>query len=120
MSDISYTEIHNIIDLFYVKAKKDILIGFQFNVIDDFDKHISHISQFWEFQLTGQITKKLEHPFNMPIHQQLNLTLGQLNRWIVLFFETLDEQLTDQDLILEWKEKVNVFKNIFIRNFLVS
>jgi truncated hemoglobin YjbI len=118
---LPFQKIHHVIDKFYEKAKTDILIGFHFRDIDDFDEHIKHIALFWEFQLNGKISTPLKKPFNMfEAHLKLKINLGQLNRWIVLFYQTLDEENIEENTQQEWKAKVEFFKDIFIRKILVS
>lgn len=105
-----------IIKSFYEKAKKDFLIGYHFRVISDFDSHIPRICEFWNLQLNGQVDRT-HLPFKLlEVHTPLQIKLGELNRWIVLFKTTLDECIkaktitsTESDFFLE---KVNHFRNI--------
>ncbi len=117
----SFDLIHQVVDAFYEKAKTDILIGFQFNHIQDFDHHINHVSLFWEQQLLGSLSAIPEYPFNVPdAHLKLKINIGQLNRWIVLFHQTLDEIITNPKMNELWKNKIEFFKDIFVRKFLVT
>ena len=62
---ISIDIIDSVIQSFYDKAKKDILIGYQFRVIDNFDTHIPKIVSFWQLQLNKEITNRDHLPFNL-------------------------------------------------------
>ena len=96
--------IDEIIKNFYDKAKKDILIGYHFRVIDDFDKHIPKIVSFWELQLNKTISNKDHLPFNiLKKHKPLKINRGEVFRWEKLFELTLDEYI--QKGLLSTKEK---------------
>lgn len=105
--------IHQIIHSFYEKAKVDLIIGYHFRNIQDFDQHIPHIARFWEIQLLG---KKLEgEPFDMiNKHLALQFNQGQLDRWIKLFIDNLNEfELSEEDRN-NWLSKIEFFKNKLI------
>lgn len=104
--------IDRVIRSFYDKAKKDILIGYHFRVIDNFDKHIPKIVSFWELQMNKEITNKEHLPFNiLKKHAPLKINRGEVFRWEVLFMNTLDEfkELTDENK-KQWMESVEFFK----------
>ena len=111
MSDLSFALIHSTVKAFYKKAVDDILIGFHFNHIDDLDAHIERISYFWQLQLTGKIEKNELLPFNLiEVHRPMKLTSGMVDRWIVLFHQTLyASELTDDQKSL-WKKKIELFR----------
>ena len=123
-SEISYEEILEIVDFFYKKAVSDILIGYHFDhVRSHLDEHVRRISDFWQLQLTGEMDHKESLPFAMiPLHKARKLKMGELNRWILLFDQTLD----DFDGVLSsyaglknsWKEKIADFKKIFVHRVL--
>jgi len=88
------------------------MIGYHFRVIEDFDSHIPRIIGFWERQLLNQTDYKSTIPFDLiNVHRPLGIKLGELNRWVILFKETLNEnkiESTDQDF---WLEKVSIFRD---------
>ncbi len=112
---LTYPIILEIITSFYDKATKDILIGYHFRFIEDFDEHLPRIASFWQLQLTGKIDAKEQLPFNLiAAHKPLKLNKGEVHRWVILFENTLDEfiqsqKISDMDKI-DWMKKVEKFK----------
>jgi hypothetical protein len=48
-----------VVTAFYSEAKNDILIGYHFRNIPDFEEHIPRIITFWEIQLLGKSSFKI-------------------------------------------------------------
>lgn len=110
--------IFSIVDAFYDKAKTDILIGYHFRNIHNFDEHIPRIAIFWEVQLLGSSQKKISHPFDMMgAHLPLKIKRGELGRWLLLFRKTMQEkqQAEFQGLAQTWEEKLKFFESVFLR-----
>lgn len=112
IKELNYPIILDVIQRFYDKARADVWIGFHFRVIEDFDSHIPRIADFWQLQLTG----KMEHPTSLPfrlldVHKEMKLTSGHINRWVVLFHETLLETNLSEEIMSEWKKKVELFRS---------
>ena len=83
--------IKNVIEHFYLKARTDILIGYHFRHIENFDEHIPRIISFWEIQLLGQSLRPLETSFDvLKVHIPLGIKPGELGRWLVLMKKTID------------------------------
>lgn len=117
---MTYQDIRQVIEAFYAKATTDFLIGYQFARIEDFATHIPRIADFWEPQVLGVCTHPESFPFRLIAkHLSLNLKTGELNRWIILFFETLDEfeksRPEESETVKLWKEKV-----LFLKERLLS
>ncbi len=115
------TESHEIIrrtvDAFYAKARTDIFLGYHFARIADFSTHLPRIYAFWELQLIG----KSEFHFSPPLdvlraHMPLHIHTGEVNRWIKLFHETLNEISMPAEFRELWREKLNHFQQIFLRS----
>jgi truncated hemoglobin YjbI len=109
-----------VVNEFYAKAKNDILIGYHFRIISDFESHIPRIAAFWELQLLGSTQRTLNSPFDlMKVHTPLHLKRGELGRWVLLFKKTLDEQEAPEfmELKTKWLEKLDFFAGIFSRFF---
>lgn len=103
--------IKKVIETFYQKAREDILLGYQFAKIKDFNEHIPRIIAFWEIQLLGKTERPIDSPFDlMNVHRPLHIKRGELDRWVVLFEKTLVECNTDQDLKEEWMKRVMYFR----------
>jgi len=114
--------IQTVIESFYEKAKVDILIGYHFRHIIDFESHIPRICAFWELQLLGSSEKKINPPFDiLKAHVPLHIKRGELGRWIVLFKKTLEEQTKKHPEFLSlkkiWEEKLIFFEGVFLRFF---
>ena len=109
-----------VVDSFYAKAKTDVLIGYHFRVITDFDEHIPRIATFWDLQLLGKTNRTISEPFDvLNIHIRMGIHKGELGRWLLLFRKTLDEETLKHpqmaDLKERWMERLIVFEGIFSR-----
>lgn len=118
MKDVDW--IFAVVDAFYAKAKTDVLIGYHFRVIEDFDTHIPRISAFWEIQLLGSTNRTLSEPFDVArIHQMMGIHRGELGRWLLLFRKTLEEQTEAHPEFSHmkelWLERLKFFENVFLR-----
>ena len=97
MNDIQTREdIEQLIDKFYEKMLKDIVIGFIFTDIAkvNLEEHQSVICDFWETVLFNRPAYK-RGPEVMNVHHELNkkipLKKGHFTRWLFLFSSTVDE-----------------------------
>lgn len=118
--------IDSIVYDFYSRAVVDPIIGFHFRRIQEFQgsdplrppmeafaNHLPRISSFWQIQLL-QGTKQVLPPFNLKrSHDHLGLRSGQVNRWLILFNETLDFSKGDEEFIKRWKEKLTLLRPFF-------
>ncbi len=103
---------------FYDKAKTDILIGYHFRNIHDFDEHIPRIAAFWDMQLLQKTERPYGKPFDvMAAHVPLGIKRGELGRWLLLFKKTLDETSDFPELKAKWLERLNFFEGVFLRFF---
>lgn len=114
--------IFRVVDNFYAKVKVDVLIGYHFWRITDFDIHIPRIASFWDIQLLGTTDRTLSHPFDMlGIHEPLKIKYGELGRWLVLFKKTLNEETEKYPeftyLRERWEERLKFFEGVFSRFF---
>lgn len=118
------------VESFYKKVVYDVLIGYHFEKFRDpevLEHHLQRLATFWEMQLTGKVTVKVDRPFNLLYtHLQLGLKKGELGRWIVLFHQTLDELAAEFDknapseeaaeihlICKEWKNRIAFFEERF-------
>ncbi len=110
-----------VIEAFYKKAKEDVMIGYHFRHIQDFESHIPRIAAFWDLQLLGKTQRQIDKKFDvLNAHVPLNIKKGELGRWLVLFKKTLDERLEQseqQDLKQKWLERLDFFEEAFLRFF---
>ena len=114
--------ISRVVHSFYLQAKNDILIGYHFRNIPDFEEHIPRISAFWEIQLLGKSSLPLSKPFEVVnAHTPLGIKRGELGRWLVLFKKSLCDEFEQnpqmRELKLKWEERLDHFEKIFSRSF---
>lgn len=112
--------IFSVVDAFYQSARTDVLIGYHFRNIQDFDEHIPRIASFWEIQLLGSAKRPLSEPFDvLKVHSPLGIKRGELGRWLVLFKKALNEQSLAHPEFFELKEqwllRLNFFEGVFSR-----
>ncbi len=114
-----------VVDAFYQKAKSDILIGYHFRNIKDFEEHIPRIASFWDLQLLGKTEREVTHPFDVAkLHLALSIKKGEVGRWLVLFRKTLEDMTSShpemKDLSILWRERLVFFEDVFLRLFSVK
>lgn len=112
---LKYSTILNIVKAFYHKATNDILIGYHFRFIEDFDSHFPRIADFWQLQLTGEMDHPESKPFDIiNVHLPLKIKKGEIDRWVLLFSQTLDEFIHTKKINLElkkqWMQKIVIFQ----------
>lgn len=119
--------IEEVVDSFYEKAISDFLIGYHFKKIQtgdalyptlsDFAHHLPRIKIFWKFQLLKDFKNTLS--FNLKdTHIPLKIHKGELDRFMLLFYETLDQfEKTYPGLTLfnDWRSRLQFFKVQFIK-----
>ena len=113
--DIDY--ISSVVRAFYEKAKSDIIIGYHFRHIENFDEHIPKIIRFWCLQLLDLPQEKIKEFQKEGIpnqiikkHLYLKIKKGEVGRWVLLFKETIDQHPSNElsknwsSLVLKWKK----------------
>lgn len=111
-----------VITHFYDKAKTDILIGYHFRVVKDFDTHIPRIAAFWDMQLLGKTNRNFGEPFDvMKVHTPMGIKRGEVGRWLVLLKKTLDENVKTHPEFSElkdlWLKRLDFFEGVFLKFF---
>lgn len=107
--------IEEVVRAFYQKARNDVLIGYHFARIPDFEAHLPRIFAFWELQLLGHTTRELDRPLDaIRAHVPLNIHRGEIGRWVKLFTETLEEKNLDPALRDLWLSKLQHFQQVFL------
>lgn len=90
MRDVeSIEDIQLFVDTFYSKVREDELIGpiFQNVIQDKWPEHLAKMYRFWQTILLD------EHTYNgrpFPPHMNLPVEREHFERWLSLFFETID------------------------------
>lgn len=93
-----YNFIKAVVDSFYDKAKTDIIIGYHFRHIENFDTHLPKIYLFWSLhllELNQEEKKELISQVSMENiikkHEYLKIKKGEVGRWVLLFQQTIDQ-----------------------------
>ena len=103
---MSYALILKIIESFYDKAKSDVMIGYHFRFIEDFETHIPRIADFWNLQLNGELNQRSNLPFKLiDVHSNIGIKRGEIGRWMTLFTQNLEEFQSAGDITSEHLEK---------------
>lgn len=121
--------IDHLVEHFYERATRDVLIGYQFRKIaqekgahplappmEAFRDHLPRIQAFWRLQLGVMKPGDREQSFDLlNVHDRLRLNPGELDRWLVLFRESLraPELALSNELIEALEEKIARFDRVF-------
>ena len=117
--------INSVVESFYDDAKTDIIIGYHFRHIKNFNTHIPKIQRFWYLillDLSPQQKKEIQSkgtPKNVILsHQYLKIKPGEVGRWVTLFNAVLDRNTTVKHLGLtkNWKSEIDKFQKIFLKS----
>ena len=99
----TYEEIQCVIHAFYEKVMAHPQLSHFFSALDDFSEHEKRIVDFWWMSMGGQ----LEQPPKINMmgkHMPLGIQQGDLDVWLALFSETLQQQLSGEKAIC-WMDK---------------
>ena len=93
-----------LVDSFYIKVRQDITLGPIFNnAITDWDKHLNHLTTFWESSLF--FSRKLEHKYKgnpLEVHVKVDqdhdnsITELHFGIWLNHWMQTIDELFQGQ------------------------
>jgi hemoglobin len=109
-----------LVDAFYAKVQQDELLAEIFNnkIQDNWPVHLDKMYRFWQTVLLYEHTYS-GSPF--PPHAHLPVDVSHFDRWLKLFFETIDENFTGEKAEeAKWRSekmaemfqiKINYFKN---------
>ncbi len=93
----SRKDIELLINSFYEKVKKDDTIGFIFNGIArvNWEQHLPIMFDFWETILLDAASyRKNVMEVHYTLNRKISLEEKHFQRWLQLFFETVDELFT--------------------------
>jgi hemoglobin len=84
-------QLEKMLDRFYARVRRDPLIGPVFNDVAkvNWEEHLPKIYNFWDTLLFGADNYR-GRPF--PPHMPLHLEKEHFERWLQLFFLTVDEE----------------------------
>lgn len=100
----TYDEVGVVINAFYGKLKNHPQLGHFFEHLGDFAEHEQRIIDFWWVSMGGE----LEQPPKIDMigkHFTLGIEASDLEVWLALFSETLEEKLSG-DKARYWMDKV--------------
>ena len=100
----TYEEVGLVISAFYDKLKGHSQLGHFFEHLGDFAEHEQRITDFWWVSMGGT----LEQPPKIDMigkHFSLGIEASDLEVWLALFSETLEEKLSG-DKARYWMDKV--------------
>jgi len=101
-----YSEIENVIHAFYEKVIEHPQLGHFFKHIENFAEHEKRIVDFWWMSMGG----RLDQPPKINMigkHLPLGIQQADLEIWLGLFSETLQQQL-DESKAIFWMDKVSM------------
>jgi hemoglobin len=107
----SKADIIELIDAFYIKVRQDELIGFFFEQIVqvNWEKHLPVMYEFWD-NIVFSTGHYQGNPMgaHFKIHAISPMKAEHFQRWLSLFFETVDEHFTGEnaDLIKRRAESI--------------
>ena len=87
-------DVERLVRAFYGRALTDPIIGFIFTDVAklDLEAHVPHITAFWETILLGaQSYAGGAFGPHARLHEQVGLREGHFERWLQLWFGTVDE-----------------------------
>src|SRR5690554_5681169 len=92
---LSLDDVKLLVDSFYGKVRKDELLGniFESVIQDKWPVHLSKMYQFWQTILLQEHTYR-GAPF--PPHMKLPINHTHFNRWLTLFYKTVDEHFAGE------------------------
>ena len=92
---LNLDDIKTLVDSFYAKVRKDKLLAPIFNDIieDRWPQHLKKMYSFWQTVLLSEHTY-YGSPF--PPHAKLPVTKEHFDRWLQLFFKTIDDSFEGQ------------------------
>ena len=122
MKDIkSREDVHFLVSSFYDKIKEDTELGpFFNNVIHDWDKHIDHLTDFWESQLFMKNVFKgnpLKKHVEIDRKNNHNISNNHFGLWLNYWFQTLDELFVGERTQLAKNRARNMGTYMFIEIF---
>ena len=106
----SRADLEVLVDEFYARVRKDELIGPVFSHVD-WDKHLPKIKNFWDTVMFGADNYE-GRPF--PPHVPLGLRVEHFERWLQLFFATVDEKFEGPGAEEIKRRAVNMGRNFLL------
>jgi hemoglobin len=92
-------DIKTLVDNFYIKVRRDETIGYLFNDVAkvNWEQHLPRMYDFWD-NIIFQAGNYIGNPMvaHTQLHQQSPLTEAHFERWLQLFFETVNEQFSGE------------------------
>lgn len=97
MSELNEALVTRLLEAFYAKVRRDPELGPVFDGVigDRWPEHMQRIESFWRMAL--RISRGYHGPDFMPAHMKhAAIRADQLDRWLALFAQTVDEIAPDE------------------------
>jgi len=109
---ITLTDIKLLVDTFYGKVRSDELLSGIFNDVikENWPVHLEKMYRFWQTILLDEHTY---HGSPFPRHAGLPINKLHFDRWLTLFYETVDE-LFSGEKAAEAKERSSNMAKMFL------
>ena len=114
-------EVKEVVEAFYEKVRKHEKLGPIFNsIVEDWPKHLNHITNFWMANLHQAPTYK---GFPGRVHIEVDyktdhvITQEYFGHWLQLWFETIDEKCEGEFAHLAKERARNMAFNFFMKMF---
>ena len=105
-SMISYTDVSQVVHLFYAQLLEHPQLSHFFQNIENFSSHEQRISDFWWLVLGGRLDQKPDIDM-IGKHMPLGIENKDLEIWLAIFTQTLQQSLTPAAASL-WLNKVEL------------
>lgn len=92
--EFSHGDLLRQVDLFYTRIQEDHILSVPFQSVHDWPEHIQRLTHFWWIRLGGEAYMFAEYN-PVPKHFYAGFNSDLLDRWLVLFKQTLGETLTE-------------------------
>ncbi len=109
-------DIKLLVNNFYIKVKRDEIIGYIFNDIAkvNWEAHLPRMYSFWETILLGKTSFKgnpiIKH---IALNEKVRLTEKHFSQWLYLWHKTVDELFTGK-IAEAAKNKASTIKDIML------
>lgn len=113
----SRTAISLLVHTFYARVRKDDFLGPIFNShIQDWDKHLERITDFWETNLLMVHSYKGSPvQAHIEVDQQHEITPEHFGRWLQLWFETIDAHFEGDNAHIAKNRARNMSTHLFMK-----
>lgn len=96
--------IETVVRAFYARARSHPDLAEAFARVEDWEEHIARITHFWWLSLGGRRYRPDRFQVG-PKHVALGVTGRQVDAWLALFEDTLQQQVNDERARADWLQR---------------